>query len=85
MKKTITINGQKTKVDYTSRQSNKVKVDETSVIDLILTVDGKEHKDLYQCIASTNKKTGNHSQYFISIKTGEKFVSEKKILEHLLS
>ena len=81
---TITINGQKTKVDYTLRESNKVKVDEIFVVDLILTVDGKEYKDLYQFIAYSTKK-GYSAQYFKSIKTGEKFVSEKKILEHLLN
>ena len=85
MKKTITTNGQKTKVEYTSRQSNKVRVDGVAIIDLILTVDGSEYKNLYQCLASSNKKTGNPSEYFRSIKTGERFGSEKQMLEHLLN
>ena len=49
------------------------------------TVDGNEYKNLYQCLASSNKKTGNPSEYFRSIKTGERFGSYKQMLEHLLS
>ena len=86
MKKTITINGQKTKVNEEVTAVNKVSNGNIDTWDLLIKVEGKEYNGLYQAITTWNKKTKVPSCKFICIKTGESFKdNQKKMLEHLLN
>jgi hypothetical protein len=83
---TITINGQKTKVNFGYKEVTKVIKDNVVTWGLTVTVDGIEYKNLYEAVVVWSKKTGVPSRCFQCVNTGERFGNnQKKMIEHLLN